>query len=161
MNAPFVIFTLLIGISACSSPKGGIKGASCNASSDCEGTLQCLKGVCAENPEESQEPKGPQAQADENKVLIQELRAEVQALKKHPNKPSPTECRAFAEKVVELTVLGQDGAAADSARTMVESMKPEIIQECISTGTRAEVDCALRASTLKDFARCEGSNVAD
>ncbi len=75
-------------------------------------------------------------------------------------KPSEEDCIKFADKVVELTLQGQEGPAADSVKSMVETMKPEIVKECKVTGTKAELDCAAKATSLADLEKCDGSKKA-
>ncbi len=72
-------------------------------------------------------------------------------------KPSEEDCNKFADKVVELTVKGQEGAAADMAKSMIEAMKPEMVKECKEKGTKAEIDCALKAESLEDLEGCDAS----
>ncbi len=69
-------------------------------------------------------------------------------------KPSRARCEAFADKVINLTAQSQDDDAAELARSMLQAMKPEMIQECMDKGTESEPDCALRASTMEDLERC-------
>jgi len=71
--------------------------------------------------------------------------------------PSESSCRDFADKIVALTVKGQEGEAADMARSMIEAMRPEMIKECLEQGTRSEISCALRANSLDDLERCDSS----
>ncbi|MEZ4450688.1 MAG: hypothetical protein R3B09_14495 [Nannocystaceae bacterium] len=72
-------------------------------------------------------------------------------------KPSEDDCKKFADKVVELTVKGQEGAAAEMAKGMIEAMKPEMIKECQEKGQKSEIDCALKAESLEDLEKCDGS----
>lgn len=64
------------------------------------------------------------------------------------------QCDAFADKVVELTVQGEEGASAEMARSMIEAMRPEMVKECREKGSPAEIECALRAQSLDELERC-------
>lgn len=175
MNYQILFLAIVFGLAGCDK-KLGVKGATCTASSDCEGALQCLASVCKEAA--SDPPPGPgssgsesppsqdpppeanaelQAQMDESKREIEKLREELLTLKAGDGTLTPVECRAFADKVVELTVQGQEGAAAEMARGMIEAMKPEMTAECLSKGSKSEIDCALRARSLEDLERCDES----
>ncbi|MBK8260521.1 MAG: TIGR04454 family lipoprotein [Nannocystis sp.] len=71
-------------------------------------------------------------------------------------KPSEDDCKKFADKVIELTSKGQDAAAAELAKGMLEGMKPEMIKECVEKGTKAEVECVLKADTMEALEKCGG-----
>ena len=181
MRSLFLLATLLLP--ACAATKLGIEGASCKVSADCEGSLQCLNGACrtpaelgpggaaepspAEpSPAEpasaepaSAEPASAELKASlaETQREVESLRRELLQLKEGSGELTAVECRAFAEKVVELTVQGQTGAAADMARSMIDAMRPEMEKECREKGTRPEIECALRVNSLDELERCDAS----
>lgn len=175
MKHRVLVLAVLLSLAGCAK-KLGVKGASCNASSDCGGELQCLQSMCetmASDAPPGPGPSGPagppsqvspqednaelRAQIDESRREIEKLREELLALKAGEGTLTPVECNAFADKVVELTVQGQEGAAAEMARGMIAAMKPEMTAECLSKGRKSEVDCALRARTLAELERCDES----
>jgi len=88
---------------------------------------------------------------------VESLRSELLQVKEGSGELSAVECRAFAEKVVELTVPGQTGAAAEMARSMIDAMRPEMEKECLEKGTRPEIECALRVRSLDELERCDSS----
>lgn len=139
MRTSAVLFTALLALSC--NRKLGVEGASCVVSADCEGELQCMQGVCRPTGDAAAPPTAPP-----------------------PSLPPPppaaltqADCNAFADKVVDLTAKSQDGAAAELARGMLEAMKPEMAKECLEKGTRAEIECALRATTMDALERCGGA----
>lgn len=176
MRSLFLLATLLLP--ACATTKLGIEGASCKVSADCEGSLQCLDGACrtpaALGPAGAAEPRSaerevagepspaePSAELKESLAAtqreVESLRRELLQVKEGSGELTAVECRAFAEKVVELTVKGQTGAAAEMARSMIDAMRPEMEKECREKGTRPEIECALRVNSIEDLERCDAS----
>ncbi len=73
------------------------------------------------------------------------------------HKVSALKCRAFTDKVVELTVQEQSSdIAKDMARGMIEASVPEMQRDCLSKATKMEISCALQAHSLEELELCEG-----
>jgi len=156
MSRELLVAVLLPLLAAGCSKKTGIVGASCNASADCQADLQCIQNICLEVA----------ATTPLHDREVRALRTEIHTLRQHllagkDSSPqlSSLECQAYAKQVVELTVQAQeDGALADMVRSMLEAQAPDLENECLSKGTRAQVACALRALTIEGLELCSSGD---
>lgn len=71
-------------------------------------------------------------------------------------KPSPEDCRKFAEHFSALMVEGQEGPAADITRQVADGIKADLIKECVEKGTAKEIACALAADSMATLQKCGG-----
>jgi small lipoprotein (TIGR04454 family) len=71
-------------------------------------------------------------------------------------KPSEDDCKKFADHFSALMTKGQEGPAAEITKSVADGMKPELIKECVEKGTKAEIDCALKAQSMEDLEKCGG-----
>lgn len=69
-------------------------------------------------------------------------------------KPSEDDCKKLADNYVNQMSRGQEGPAADITRQVAEGMRPDLIKDCMERGTRAEVDCAIKATTMEELQKC-------
>ena len=69
-------------------------------------------------------------------------------------KPSEDDCKKFADHFATLMVKGQEGPALEISKQVAEGMKEELIKNCKETGTKAEVDCVLKAASMEDVEKC-------
>ena len=72
-------------------------------------------------------------------------------------KPSEDDCKKFADHFATLMTKGQEGPAAEITKQVADGMKGELIKECVDKGTKAEIDCALKAASMEDFEKCGNS----
>lgn len=79
MRPTWYVLALPLLLTGCEVPKLGKRGASCRASSDCEGTLQCVRTTCLDEAAltEQQVAREREAQRD---AQLGALGAELKAL---------------------------------------------------------------------------------
>ena len=70
-------------------------------------------------------------------------------------KPSEEDCIKFADNYVKQMSAGaQEGPAADITRQVAEGMRPDLLKACNEEGNKAEVDCAIKATSMKELQQC-------
>lgn len=70
-------------------------------------------------------------------------------------KPSEEDCIKFADNYLKQMSAGaQEGPAADITRQVGEGMRPDLLKDCNERGDKAEVDCAIKATTMKELQQC-------
>lgn len=62
------------------------------------------------------------------------------------------ECKSFASHFIELA--GQASEDAALSQQVAREMEADLLQKCLTEGTPAEIECALKARTLKEFQAC-------
>ena len=72
-------------------------------------------------------------------------------------KPSEDDCKKFADHFATLMTKGQEGPAAEITKQVADGMKGDLVKECVEKGTKAEIDCALKAASMEDLEKCGGS----
>lgn len=69
-------------------------------------------------------------------------------------RPSEDDCKKLADNYVDQMSRGQEGPAADITRQVAEGMRPDLLKDCMERGTKAEVDCAIKATTMEELQKC-------
>lgn len=69
-------------------------------------------------------------------------------------KPSEDDCKKFADHFATLMVKGQEGPAAEITKQVAEGMKEQLVKDCNATGTKAEVDCVLKTTSMEEVEKC-------
>ncbi len=69
-------------------------------------------------------------------------------------KPSEEECKKFVDHFADLMTRGQEGQAAELTKQVAEGMKAELVQKCLEIGTKAEIECAVKATTMEELEKC-------
>ena len=69
-------------------------------------------------------------------------------------KPSADDCNKLADNYVKQMTAGQEGPAADITRQVAEGMRPDLLKDCNERGNKAEVDCAIKATTMEELQKC-------
>jgi small lipoprotein (TIGR04454 family) len=72
-------------------------------------------------------------------------------------KPSEDDCKKFADHFSTLMTKGQEGPAAEITKQVAEGMKSDLFKECVEKGTKAEIDCALKATSMEELEKCGGA----
>ena len=72
-------------------------------------------------------------------------------------KPSEDDCKKFADHFATLMTKGQEGPAAEITKQVADGMKGDLVKECVDKGTKAEIDCALKAASMEDLEKYGGS----
>lgn len=70
------------------------------------------------------------------------------------NKPSEDTCNKFADHFTDLMIKADEGPAAEITKQVAEGMKPDLVKNCIEKGTKTEIDCALKATTMDELEKC-------
>ena len=71
------------------------------------------------------------------------------------SKPTEEDCIKFADNYVKQMSAGQqEGPAADITRQVGEGMRPDLLKDCNEHGNKVEVDCAIKATTMKELQQC-------
>lgn len=73
------------------------------------------------------------------------------------NKPSEEQCKKFADHFSELMTKGQEGPAAELTKQVAEGMKDTLVKDCIEKGTKSEVECTLKATTMEELEKCSAA----
>jgi len=74
-------------------------------------------------------------------------------------KPSEDDCTKFADHFSTLMTKGQEGPAAEITKQVADGMKGDLFKECVDKGTKADIDCALKAASMEDLEKCGGSKI--
>lgn len=71
------------------------------------------------------------------------------------SKPTEEDCIKFADNYVKQMSAGQqEGPVADISRQVGEGMRPDLLKDCNENGNKAEVDCAIKATNMKELQQC-------
>lgn len=72
-------------------------------------------------------------------------------------KPSEADCEKMADHVTDIMVKemadGMDDSIKDAIREEAQKERGKLVEEC-KTGSKAEVDCILKAESLSDIEGC-------
>jgi len=79
MRPTWLVLALPLFLTGCEVPKLGKRGASCAASSDCEGTLQCVRTTCLDEAALTEQQAAREREA-QREAQLGALEAELKAL---------------------------------------------------------------------------------
>ena len=78
--------------------------------------------------------------------------------------PSEADCKKFTEKIVEFSIEDakkqggdSDEVAAKIAEDVRAKLEPDmkkLQKECVETATKAEIECALKATSMAELEKC-------
>lgn len=74
-------------------------------------------------------------------------------------KPSKDDCEKFAEHFATLMTKGQEGPNAEITKQVADGMKGELVKKCVEEGTKAEVDCVLKTTSMEEVEKCDPSKI--
>jgi len=69
-------------------------------------------------------------------------------------KPTEDDCKKFVDNFVQQMSAGQQGEAGDITRQVAEGMRPDLLKDCNERGNKAEIDCAIKATTMEEIQKC-------
>lgn len=72
-------------------------------------------------------------------------------------KPTEDDCKQFVDNFVAQMSAGQQGEAGDITRQVAEGMRPDLLKDCNEHGNKAEVDCAIKATSMEEIQKCGGN----
>jgi small lipoprotein (TIGR04454 family) len=69
-------------------------------------------------------------------------------------RPSSEQCEAMVEHVITLMRASHDGRAAEIAGAVAEERRAALLDQCLTEGSAAEVECVLGAEALEGIQDC-------
>lgn len=70
-------------------------------------------------------------------------------------KPSKAECEGLFEHMLQLQTSGLSKRQTETARAMVQALKPNMVKECVEGMTRDTLACLMAAKDSKAAKECE------
>lgn len=108
----------------------------------------CNEGMCPESGAGPNAPITPPA-APEAEA---EVAHDEQSGKPDIRPPTRSDCDAFFDKIIELTVA--EAPDADAERASMESRRELVVAKCLERGTRVELECAVEVTHAAELEAC-------
>lgn len=80
--------------------------------------------------------------------------------------PTEADCKKFTDKIIEFSISDAQKEAGDSdevaeqiakdVRAKLEPDAKKLQKECVETATKAEIDCALKSTSMAELEKCGG-----